>query len=204
MLKFPARIRVILLLLAAALLPACTQPLAPVANPSPVAADDYRRAFEASLASLKDHGFLIDRQDYRFGTITTKPRVAPNMLEIWNPDNSNTEQAVSASVNNQHRIATVKLSRAAAENVTPQTAYNLAVEVAIERTTDPNRRLTGTADGQYIVRPLKATPEQFKREGVHGKSTHTVERDEPFEQKLLADIGSRLASAPTEPLQNGQ
>ena len=202
--KIPARIRVILLLLVAAILPACAQTPAMVANPAPVAAEDYRRAFEASLASLKSHGFQIDRQDYRFGTITTKPRVAPNALEIWNADNSTTEQAVSASLNNQHRIATVKLARAAADNAAPQAAYSLAIEVAIERTTDPNRRLTGAADGRYIVRPLKATPEQFQREGVQGKSTHFVERDEPFEQKLLADIGARLASATIEPLQNGQ
>ena len=197
-----AIIRVMLLSLASILASGCAAPSSTIDAPLPVAAADYRQSFEAAIASLRGHGFFIDRQDYRFGRITTQPRISPNMVEFWNRDNTTSAQSISASLNNEHRIATIKLDRAPAtanDGQPHSTAYELSVEVAIERTTDPNRRLTGSTSAYNIVRPLSETPAHFEEQGVYGQAMVFVERDEHFEQRLLADINQRLnAIAPVE------
>lgn len=185
---------------------------APASREIIIPAADYRRAFEAAIDSLKDHGFLIDRRDFRFGTITSKPRNSPKLFEIWKTDNTTAEQSIASSINSQQRIVIIQFT-AGPENATTNNItlgqFALAVRVNIERTTDPNRRLTGSTTATDIVHPLDETPEQFKRQGVHGKSTHFIERDAHFEQRLLTDIAARLAAPPIEnataaPSPNGQ
>ncbi len=194
MLTNTAIVRLILLALALPFVAGCSTAPAVIESPLPIAAEDYRKTFEVAVASLRDHGFVIDRQDYRFGRITTKPRVSPNMLEIWNQDNTTAAQSVSASLNNEHRIVAIELNRAAGSEGQPAaSAYALTVEVSIERTTDPDRRLTGSTSPTNMVRPLKETPAQFQREGVQGTAMVFVARDEHFEQRLLADISQRLS-----------
>lgn len=177
----------------------CAQPAAPQANPSPVAAEDYRRVFETAIESLRYHGFVIDRQDYRFGRITTKPRLSPQVFEVWNHDNSTLDQSLASTFNDQRRIASVKLDADAPGSATgdaapPAAAYRLTVAVAIERSTNPNRRLTGSSDGFAVVEQLSATPDQYKRDGIAGRSYVNAGTDPQFEQKLLADIHARLRS----------
>ncbi len=176
------------------LIAGCAGPAGAVEAPVPVAEGEYRPAFETAVATLRDHGFVIDRQDYRFGRITTKPRFSPNLVEFWNRDNTTASQSLGASLNNEQRTATIKLDRAQhRDSHPPVQPYELSVEVAIERITDPDRRLTGSTSSINIVRPLSETPAQFERQGVHGKAMVFIERDEHFEQRLLADIRQRLA-----------
>lgn len=194
-----ARLRIGTVILAMALImtmvAGCAGPSSVIEAPIPVAEGQYRQAFETAVATLRDHGFIIDRQDYRFGRITTKPRFSPNLIEIWNRDNTTASQSVSASVNNEQRTATIKLDRATgSEGSAAAEPYALSVEVAIERITDPNRRLTGSTSPVNIVRPLSETPAQFENQGVHGKTMVFIARDEHFEQRLLADIRQRLTA----------
>lgn len=194
-----ARLRIGTVILAMALImtmvAGCAGPSSVIEAPIPVAEGQYRQAFETAVATLRDHGFIIDRQDYRFGRITTKPRFSPNLIEIWNRDNTTASQSVSASVNNEQRTATIKLDRATgSEGSAAAEPYALSVEVAIERITDPNRRLTGSTSPVNIVRPLSETPAQFENQGVHGKTMVFIARDEHFEQRLLADIRQRLSA----------
>jgi hypothetical protein len=46
-------------------------------NPQPVSAEAYRATFDASIDVLRDHGFVVGRQDYRFGRVTSQPRPSP-------------------------------------------------------------------------------------------------------------------------------
>lgn len=199
MLTQAATLRVLLLALALQLLAGCSAPPTTIESPMPVAAEDYRKTFEAAALSLRENGFIIDRQDYRFGKLTTKPRFSPNIVEFWNRDNTTSAQSISASLNNEHRIVTIELNRAPGSDGQPAaSAYELSIEVAIERTTDPNRRLTGSTSAVNMVRALSETPTEFERQGVHGPAMVFVERDAEFEQRLLADIALRLtAPAPT-------
>ncbi len=182
----------------------CTAPLAERAaelSPRvlPVAMADYREAFEAAAASLVEHGFVIDRRDYRFGTITTKPRASPQVCEFWNRDNTTLDQAITSSISDQSRIVTVTLSTTLPEGLDRSTNsamsadYYLTVRVDIERTTDPDRRLTGSTHSRNMVRNLDATPMQYQREGIHGPALVTADRDPQFERRLLEDVTRRMS-----------
>jgi len=187
----------------AAWLAGCTQtPLAAegwtVTEPLTIPADDYRRTFEAAVSSLRDHGFLIDRQDYRFGRITAKPRVSPSMFELWNRDNTTPAQSIASTLGDMQRVVTIALDPAAAADVDPGTAatpasFSVTAKVMLERKTNPNRKLTGSADGVELVSELTATPEQYRRRNVRGEGYIEVERDSHYEERLLADIRQRLA-----------
>ncbi len=159
-------------------------------GPVPIGADDYRRTFEAAVETLRTEGFVVARQDYRFGRITTQPRSSPAFFEIWKSDNSTAGQAAGGTINAEDRVVTVKFDPAA-----PQAAsqYALAVEVAIHRRQRPTRRLSGSTDGSHLVRPLLDVPDSLDKKGATTDYRTFVELDEPMAAKLLALILQRAA-----------
>ena len=86
----------------------CTRP--PVAaNPYPIQLRDYDRTYTAAIAVLRDNGFRIDRQDYRFGRLTTIPLGSPTIAEPWHRHNSTTAQAWHSTLSDLQRRVTVFL-----------------------------------------------------------------------------------------------
>jgi hypothetical protein len=79
-------------------------------NPSPIDGGAYDRAFRAAAESLRDMGYQLDRQDYRFGIVSTQPRTAPTLFEPWHGDNTTTAQTAESSINHQRRIIKVTLT----------------------------------------------------------------------------------------------
>lgn len=205
--------------LALALLTGCAATPAS-SSPAPVAADDYRRTFEAAIETLRVEGFVVARQDFRFGRITSQPRPSPAFFEVWKRDNSTAGQALGSTVNADDRVVTVKFDPAntsvqpalqlpdgvplvtAESDATllaiqagrePSAPYTLAVEVAIHRHQRPARRLTGSTDGSHLVRPLLDVPDDLDKRGATPDYRTFVENDEPMASKLLALILQRAS-----------
>lgn len=172
-------------------------------SPAPVAADDYRRAFEAAVDVLRDEGFVVARQDFRFGRITTQPRPSPAFFEVWKRDNSTADQALGSTVNADDRVVTVMFDRSdSAALASPGVAaapYTLAVDVAMHRHQRPARRLTGSTDGSHLVRPLLDVPDDLDKRGATTDYRTIVQKDEPMAAKLLTLIVQRAAQ-PTQPV----
>ncbi len=78
-------------------------------NPSPIDGRAYDRAFAAAGQSLRDMGFDLDRQDYRFGEVTTQPLTAPTFFEPWHGQNTTAAQAAESTLNHQRRIVAVTI-----------------------------------------------------------------------------------------------
>lgn len=179
------RLAIILLLLS---LMGCASSLPSSSNPMTVDAREYARLFDASVEVLRDRGFRIDRQDFRFGTVTSKPDGSPTLLEPWRGDNHTVALAGWSTLSDLRRVVTVTLEP---QSDTPeQSLYDLSVVVELQREQSPLRRLDGNSSkGQF--RSLNEVPEEWARRGVTAKSWETVGRDEAMEQALLHAIVDR-------------
>ena len=91
------------------MLAGCTTAIHAVNNPLEIAPSEYDRLLEAAVDELRDRGFVVDRHDYRFGTVSTRPVGSPTILEPWRADNSIYDQAVASTVNYQRRQITITL-----------------------------------------------------------------------------------------------
>src|SRR5690349_11455274 len=80
-------------------------------NPAEVDAREYDLMFAAAQDVLRDYGFEVDRRDYRFGTVTSRPLIAPTVLEPWRVTNTTAAQALAATTNHQRRLVSVTLER---------------------------------------------------------------------------------------------
>jgi hypothetical protein len=196
------------LLLALALLAGCTAAPQATRNPLEIDAAEYRRLFDASLLVLRSQGFVVDRQDYRFGRITARPRGAPTLLEPWYPDNTTFGQALEGTLNAERRLVTVALDPAPPAGPAGKSeirnqksegpSYLLRVEVQIERQQYPARQLSGSF-GEDMLGSLAAAPGELRDRGITGPYWQPVGRDPYLEERLLAAIVRQSLALPVTP-----
>jgi len=167
---------------------AACQSAARMEQPLAIEADDYTRTYEAALHSLRDHGFAIDRQDHRFGVITSEPLAAPTLLEPWKPSHTTLGQTVESTVNDQQRIARIRLvPRAEAHE-----QYDLSVEVIVQRRQLPARRLSGSTTPRRMFNNQRQVPQPLREQNVPRSYWREVGRDRELEQRLTHDIHKKL------------
>lgn len=159
-----------------------------VPNPMPVDAREYEPLFDASVEVLRDKGFSVDRQDFRFGTVTSRPDGSPTLFEPWRGDNRTVALAGWSTLSDLRRVVTVTLEPR--PEGMERSLYDLSVVVELQREQSPLRRLDGNGTkGQF--RSLSEVPEEWARRGVTARSWETVGRDEAMEQDLLRAIVER-------------
>ncbi|WP_432798420.1 hypothetical protein [Poriferisphaera sp. WC338] len=109
----------LLLLFIAITLTACSTPPPPTipgtnktaANPFEIDQTEYARLFDAATTVLERNDYQLDRNDYRFGIITTKAQASPTVLEPWYAGKNATWDQVDASTLDQiQRFVTVRLT----------------------------------------------------------------------------------------------
>jgi len=163
-----------------------------IANPASIEADQYETVYHAAIATLRDHGFHVDRQDYRFGRITTRPLDSPTLFEPWRGHNSTSNQTFASTAGHLQRRVNILLD-IATEQADEAEAYTVQVEVLLERRQLPLRRLTGTASRQRID-SLRAVPTQWQERGITAEYDLAIGRDAEYEQRLLHEILQRAAA----------
>ena len=172
-----------------------------VSNPLPIAEAEYDRVYDAAVDVLREMRFVVERQDRRFGVITTRPLISASIVEPWHDDNLTGEQAWEATLNHQRRQVRVMLNRRGedaaapvtdgepAEAASPDDAdrpapaptsthranYLLQVEVVVERRHHPDRQLTTAA---------------FSSMGFHDRAGHVVLTEAGYEASEWVPIGS--------------
>jgi len=167
-------------------------------NPMPIDAREYSRLFEASVRELRNLGFVVDREDYRFGQVTTKPLTSPTVFEFWKPLNSTVGQAVQSTTNLQRRTAQVFLEPVRSDGVEPPSAegaetnvgpYQLRVEVMVERLQRPDAFVSGASDRP--LGSLTAHPQEWERRGIDDRYWLAIGRDQELERRLVERIVRR-------------
>lgn len=156
----------------------------------------YRVYYDAGIQTLREAGFAIDRQDYRFGRITAKPQGSPTVFEPWKPDNVDASDAWLSTLGDLRRRVSVTLEPAdrdaPAQDDRP---YRLKVEVVMERLQVPRRRLSGQTRGSVFA-DLEESPAEYRRRGIPPQYWQSVGRDPALEQDLLKKIVRHAEPAP--------
>lgn len=197
----------LILLLLPCLAAGCSRKIVAADNPAPLSADLYKTYFDTAIDVLRDNGYVIDRNDYRFGTITTLGQGSPTVLEVWNPQNTTASQAVESTLADEQRRVNVTFAKhepqAATETgsdpVSEATSgggggYAIEVEVILERRQTPTRRVNGSAR-RNVFTNLSAVPKELADKGVTGNYWQPVGRDAYLEARLMKQINDRVAEA---------
>lgn len=166
-------------------------------NPFPITSGEYSRYFESAIGILRNEGFPIDREDYRFGTVTTQPMDSPTMFALGSSLNMTGNQTVESTVNAERRQILVQIDRAAPSDkkpggglmaLPPSHDYVLHVEVIVERHVKPTAYITGSTFGHRVIGHLADLPTEWKRRGIAADYWRPVKRDVELEQRLLHRI----------------
>ncbi len=184
----------ILTLLPTLLFAGCSRQIVQADNPTALSTDQYKLYFDATLQVLRDNGYVIDRRDYRFGQITTRPQGSPNLVEVWNPQNTTADQAIESTFASEQRLVNVSFSKDS-QTPTPDTdtasnidtGYMIEVQVILERKQIPTRRMAGSAR-RNVFSNLAAPPRNLIDRGVTASYWEPVGRDEYLEARLIKQI----------------
>jgi hypothetical protein len=153
---------------------------------------DYDNLWRQSLATLTHAGFLFDRLDYRLGVITTKPLPSPQPIEFWRQDHTSFTNALENTINNQRRTVRITIEP------TPHKpdVYRIAIQVAVERQTNPNEDLGGPVfvEGSAFGRATVTLRSDYAAPTKYGDAALWVliGRDPQLEQKLLKSLFTRI------------
>ncbi len=189
------------LLLLTCLTAGCSRKIVAADNPAPLDTDLYKTYFDTTVRVLRDNGYVIDRNDYRFGTITTLPQGSPTVFEVWNPQNTTGYQAVESTLADEQRRVAVTFTRpepdAADQHAAPSDpgdpGYAIEVEVILERRQVPTRYMTGSAR-RNVFSTLSAVPKDLADKGVTGNYWLPIGRDAYLEARLMKQINERVAA----------
>lgn len=177
-----------------------------VENPIEIGAEEYHHVYEAAVDVLRDHRFRIDRQDRRFGVVTTGPLIAASAFEPWHDDNTTADQVLENTLNHQRRRVRIELypvtrdgdagdelvvnpSQPAGTTAPVNNTYELLVQVFVERRQHPPRELNGSVfAGVELRRQPRLHESIVTEEGVIESHWRPLRRDHELEQRLVAAI----------------
>ncbi|MFN3166567.1 MAG: hypothetical protein ACE37H_05830 [Phycisphaeraceae bacterium] len=165
--------------------------------------DQYPQVHRAAIDVLRDHDFVIARNDYRFGVITTKPKEAPTAIEFWIDDPTTPAQHRADTLNSHQRSVTIKIARkdtnaigtlgtgdARPGETPPVLEYELTVEVMTDRLQRPARYLTHSATPR-ISAQFAGPPAQLRDRGIDADFAQPLTRDPHLEARLINAIALR-------------
>lgn len=171
----------------------CAGPQPPQWRNEAIAVDQasFDQVWDACVDSLKDKGMVIDRQDRRFGIITTKPMVGKQFFEFWRNDAANSDDPMLSSMHTIRRTVNVR--------VTSQgpTRYQVAVEAQAQRASLPGGEVDSVVEAFELLDRQGVSPYPRRRDYTKPKPKPEwvdLGREPALEQNILADISERLKS----------
>lgn len=162
------------------------------AEVGPVVADQYEAAMQTGRDVLDQAGFTIDRDDERFGVLTSHPLQAPTLFEPWRGENTPSAGGAAATLAQIRRTArfTLQPDTDAGQSEASGLAFNPRFEVVVERQQHPLRRLDGSA--QRVFAQLGEVPPEWQRRNIASGYWQPIERDAALERVLTSRFESQL------------
>jgi hypothetical protein len=196
----------------------CASQTTIVTAPVEIDSREYARVFDASVLVLRELGYRVDRQDYRFGRVTTWPKGTATAAEIWRHEELTPYQSLEATLNSQRRSIIVMLDPIDASPdpdasttltgrpLTPlpgsptstlgAQAYRLRVEVLIEEQQRPTEYLNGSTTGQRMNSNLREVPIELASRGIAATYWQPTGRDPYMESRIVAQIIRKSVELP--------
>jgi hypothetical protein len=154
-----------------------------------ISADDFYQLWDACRTEAHSRLFLIDRQDFREGLLTTQPMVSKQAGEFWRSD------AVTVHSITESTLATVRRTVRFQLTKTQNGGYIAEPKVLVERFVSSERRLT--AIDEYHTAFTGPRPTDDVVTDQSGKLPtdywYSIGRDLALERDLAAAIQHRIA-----------
>lgn len=167
-----------------------------------LAPSQYPAVYQAAIDVLRDWGFVIARQNYRFGLVRSEP-LDIERIAVRGPDAPVLEHRFAqASIQHQRRIVTVQLKPQ--KTMTPRhpgepapepfaSPFELTIEVTIQQRQVPRRQLVLGAKGANILGAMAASDDPWKtsRPDPTDPFWRDLTRDAVMQRMLLEQIVER-------------
>ena len=150
--------------------------------------DDFFKLWDACRVEVRHREFLIDREDYRAGLLTTQPLTSRQFWEVWRRDVGTIDGLEDSSLASIRR--TVRFNLIRQEDGT----YLATPRVLIERYASVERRLTSITQYHTAFSSPRPTQESdtTTTPGLPTDYWYAVGRDQALEKDLAAAIQHRL------------
>lgn len=155
---------------------------------------NYQHIWQEATGLLTHLGYVLDRQDYRMGVITTRERIAAQVAEPWRRDQTNASTALENTVNYQRRK--IRLTIRVVED-RPE-FYEIAVQVLVERLTNPQENIgdTAFARGSGFGATSLALQSDYVAGGAAPSTPVTIDTPTVMEEEPATPPATHPASTP--------
>jgi hypothetical protein len=157
------------------------------AEPVVVKSQNFDSLWNASIQSLRDLHFEIDRQDRRSGIITTKPMTGSQFFEPWRTELRSVDAVTESSLATIRRTVTIRISRVS-------DVYQAVPEVSVDRLSRRERRITSAAEftNAFKRNPARGTLESDRGEYIPSEYFYSIGTDPLLARHLASRLESHL------------
>ena len=161
---------------------------AQVAQANTVTASDFDRLWRACADVARDRQFVIDRQDYRGGVLTTEPLVSAQFFEPWRRD------AITAEAVAESSLATIRRTIRFAFTRADDGTFTVVPQVIVERYSSAERRITNAMLYRNVFKRTTATGTRESDRGVQlpARYWYRIGNDEALAADLAEAVRRRL------------
>ncbi|HEY8668342.1 MAG TPA: hypothetical protein VIL86_16955 [Tepidisphaeraceae bacterium] len=148
----------------------------------------FDAAWTACRSVLRDCLFVVDRQDFREGVMTSQPLISKQFFEPWRRDVATVADEANASLATYRRTVRFEISKQS------DGSYMISPKVLIERLAAVGRRITTP---EQFRNAADATPNRGSAEADEGiilppQYWYATGRDTALEKNLAVSLRKRL------------
>ncbi len=158
------------------------------ASIGPVVSDqNFDALWNASIETLRELHFEIDRADRRSGIITTRPMTGSQFFEPWRSELRSLDAVAESSLATLRRTVVVRFS----EN---SGIYQAVPEVSVDRLSRRERRITSSAEFTNAFKrdPARGSVESDRGESIPTEYFYPVGADPDLARHIAARLESQL------------
>ena len=161
---------------------------AQVASQNTITSRDFDRLWHACADVARDRQFVIDRQDFRGGVLTTEPLVSAQFFEPWRRD------AITADAVAESSLATIRRTIRFAFKSADNGTFSVVPQVVVERYSSAERRITNAMLYRSAFKRTTATGTRESDRGVQlpARYWYRIGNDAALERDLAEAVRRRL------------
>ena len=182
--------------------PASTQPVQSIASGRPaywlrqpavatVRSNNFDALWNACEEAARHFGFVLDREDFRAGVVTTDPLTSKQFFEIWRNDVATAEDLANSSLATYRRTLRFDIDKEKSGG------YVASPRVVIERYSRTEQPISASVYLRNAFRTQRKSRAWGSRETDRGvqlprQSWYATGRDEAIEKRIAAEVSKRL------------
>ena len=153
-----------------------------------ITAGNFDRLWRACADDARDRQFVIDRQDYRNGVLTTEPLVSAQFFEPWRRD------AITSDAVAESSLATIRRTIRFTFTRHDDGTFSAVPHVVVERYSSAERRITSAMHYRSAFRRTMATGTRETDRGVQlpARYWYRIGNDPALERDLAEAVRKRV------------